>query len=285
MSMRNAVYGAAVKVMSRAASRNMDLPEREERHEQVRATVVGVRELAPNLRRLTLGGDGFGGMALNGADEYVGLIMPRPGHELEMPDPDIANVRAAAKAVPVDLRWYTIRELRPEDGGAAAEVDIDIVTHGDSGPGSAWALGAKAGDEVGIRFTGHCHYPHAGEQFYLADATAAPALRAIIESATPEELAGFHVLVVGDEDHLEPGLTELLADDSPRPASLTIIDDADGVAGYLADAPFDVGDLTYAWLCGESALATGSRRALVAAGMAKGAILFSGYWKEGAART
>ena len=44
-------------------------------------------------------------------------------------------------------------------------------------------------------------------------------------------------------------------------------------------------DLDYAWLCGESGLATSLRRHLVQEiGMDKRAITFSGYWKLGAAR-
>lgn len=282
MLLRNAVYDASVKAVNKAASRTMDLPERVERRELVRATVVRVVELADCLRRITLSGPGFEGIALNGADEYVGVIMPRSGHELQMPDPGISNVRTAVKHLPVDLRWYTIRELR--SGENDAEVDIDIVTHGDSGPGSAWALRAEVGDEVGIRFAGHCHYPHSGEQFYLADSTAAPALRSILAAADVERLAGFHVLVVGDVGHLEPGLPELPELGPHRPASVTIIASADDIPGYFASAPFSVGALEYAWLCGESSLVTGTRRTLVDAGMAKRAILFSGYWKKGAAR-
>lgn len=279
MSMRNALYGATVKAMEKTVARNQDLPERQVRRELVRATVSGVRELAPNLRRITVAAPEFGDMALNGADEYVALVLPRPGHPLTMPDAGIANIRAAARRLPVDVRWYTIRRLR------GADMDIDIVVHGDSGPGTAWALRARPGDSVGVRFHGHCHYPHAGPQFYLADATSAPALRSILEAATPEELAGFHVLVAAAADELEAGLEAGL--DLPRangvePASLTIVESADEVGDYLTDAPFAPGELAYAWLCGESSMVTSCRKELVRRGMPKDRILFSGYWRRGA---
>jgi NADPH-dependent ferric siderophore reductase len=42
----------------------------------------------------------------------------------------------------------------------------------------------------------------------------------------------------------------------------------------------------YAWVCGESALATGVRRHLVKErGMDRRSVMSSGYWKVGAART
>ena len=57
-----------------------------------------------------------------------------------MPDPEPLNVRASIAAIPEDvrpdLRWYTIRS----HDRAAGRIDVDIVTHGDSGPGSAWTV-------------------------------------------------------------------------------------------------------------------------------------------------
>ena len=71
-----------------------------------------------------------------------------------MPNADKVNVRTAVAQIPEaqrpEMRWYTVRALRPE----AAEIDVDIVVHGDSGPGSAWALRAAPGDRVGFRASG-----------------------------------------------------------------------------------------------------------------------------------
>ncbi|WJY76511.1 Vibriobactin utilization protein ViuB [Corynebacterium canis] len=272
MSLKNTLYKATVKGMTRAVSRNMDLPDREPRTELCQARVVRAVNLAPQLRRITLSAALFHDIELGGADEYVGLIMPKPGETLVMPDPNVLNVRAAVKHLPVNLRWYTIRELRND----AAEVDLDIVTHGTSGPGSTWTLLAKAGDEVGVRFMNSCHYQHTGPQFYLADPAAAPALRSILETLPAAEKARTHVLLNGVADELEPhfptaGLGSMARDQS--------------VEEYMQDLPFDPAELSYAWLCGEAALATGMRRALVAQQVPKKRILFSGYWKRGAART
>lgn len=277
MSMRNALYGATVKAMEKTVARNQDLPERVVRRELVRATVAETFELAPNLRRITLTAPDFGRLSRNGADEYVALVLPHPGHPLEMPDADIVNIRAAVRRLPVDVRWYTIRRLE------GTEMDVDVVVHGDSGPGTAWARRVRPGDSVGVRFHGHCHYPHSGPQFYLADATSAPALRSILEGASPSELADTHVLLAAPADELEPG-AGLPRSDGSQPASVTIVEAANAVGDYLADAPFAPADLAYAWLCGESSMVTSCRKELVRRGMPKDRILFSGYWRSGTAR-
>ncbi|MDO5077590.1 siderophore-interacting protein [Corynebacterium sp.] len=250
----------------------MDLPHREPRKELCRARVVRVVDLAPQLRRITLRDALFHDIELTGADEYVGLIMPKPGQALTMPDPSILNIRAAVKHLPVSLRWYTIRELRND----AAEIDLDIVTHGTSGPGSTWAILAQEGNEVGVRFMSSCHYQHTGQQFYLADPTAAPALRSIVATLPEEEKARTHVLLNGAADELEPHFPT---------AGLASVTRNRDVTDFVQDLPFDPSELNYAWLCGESSLVTSMRRALVSQQVPKKRILFSGYWKRGAART
>lgn len=283
MSVRNAIYNTTMKGLRKLTATRMDYAQNEIKSDLVRATVVTNTVLAPSLRRITLSAPEFHTLTLSGADEYFGLLIPQ-GDSLTMPDPSVDNIRAAVKEIPEDkrpaLRWYTVRQLRND----AAELDIDIVTHGDSGPGSAWALSAEPGSEVGIRFLTACHYPHSGQQFYLADPTAMPALRAIVESMDSATRATTHVFIVAEtDDLLEP--TTL-----PEVASITRIDaptaTAPGaVTDALASAPFSASELSYAWLCGESSIVTTARRALVKQyGMDKKNIFFSGYWKLGAQR-
>ena len=72
---------------------------------------------------------------------------------------------------------------------------FDVVTHGESGPGSAWALHAQAGNEVGIRAMTSTWRRKAGIQLLVADSTSAPAMRGLLEACTDAELAATHVRI------------------------------------------------------------------------------------------
>ncbi|WJZ03939.1 Vibriobactin utilization protein ViuB [Corynebacterium freiburgense] len=272
MTLKNKLYKATIKGMSLAMSRRIDLPEREPREELTQVTVTDTQQLAPQLRRITLEAELFQNIDFYGADEYIGLIMPKPGKTFELPNPEILNIRSAIKGMPVNLRWYTVRLHHKNQ----AKIDLDIVTHGTSGPGSIWALTTKVGDLAGVRLIGSCHYQHEGPQLYVADPTAAPALRNIVASLPNKEKARTHVLLQGTNNELEPNFPE---------SNLASFNRNIPISEYIKILPFDPATLEYAWLCGESSLATGMRRALVAKNVPKQKIMFSGYWKQGIART
>lgn len=258
-----------------------------EGHAQFEATVARVRDLNSVMRRITLAAPEFTSYYLAGPDEYFGLLMPGPDGRLHMPDGERVNPRAAIAEMPEDeqpgLRWYTIRELRR----AEAEIDVDIVTHGDSGPGSSWASRASVGDPVGFRSGGALYTTYDPErQLFVADETAVPALLAILEDRERRGLSG---LGEGISAHVEAPSAEVLSGmELPAEISLHERGDEDPGTAVLAAIRADeaaTADLGYAWLCGESGLATSLRRHLVQeVGMDKKAITFSGYWKLGAAR-
>ena len=256
-------------------------------HAQFEATVAAVRELNHSVRRITLAAPELTGYELAGPDEYFGLLMPGADGSLHMPDGERTNVRAAVAEMPEErqpgLRWYTVRELRRDLG----EVDVDIVTHGDSGPGSAWALRAAVGDPVGFRSGGALYTAFdAPRQLFVADETAAPALLAILQERGRRGLPG---LGEGVAAVVEAPSTDVVAG-MDLPSAVTVLERGDSAPGTaaleaLVADPAVTGGLDYAWLCGESGLATSLRRHLVQeVGMDKRAITFSGYWKLGAAR-
>lgn len=258
-----------------------------EGHAQFEATVARVRDLNPVVRRITLAAPELTGYPLVGPDEYFGLLVPGADGRLHLPDPERVNVRGAIADMPEaeqpGVRWYTIRQMRREQG----EIDVDIITHGDSGPGSAWATRAQVGDPVGFRSGGALYVAFDPEaQLFVADETAAPALLAILEERQRRGLPG---LGAGVTAHVEAPSAEVL-EGMDLPAGIAIHErggEAPGsaaLAAFVADPEAGAGH-DYAWLCGESGLATSLRRHLVQDhGMDRKAVTFSGYWKLGAAR-
>lgn len=277
------VLGAARAYARRTMADYVERPE----ESQFEVTVTRVVALNSVMRRITLTAPELAGYTLLGPDEYFGLLMPGADGQLHLPDPERTNVRAAISEMPEDeqpgLRWYTVRELRAD----AQELDVDIVTHGDSGPGSAWATTAQVGDIAAFR-SGGALYSRFGDarQLIVADETAVPALLAILEERARRGLPG---LGAGIEAHVEVPSTEVLGGlDLPAEVAVHVRgadDPGTAVLPALVASPASTADLDYAWLCGESGLATSLRRHLVQqVGMDKRDITFSGYWKLGAAR-
>lgn len=276
------VLGAARVYARRAMA---DYAERAE-ESQFEVTVARVVELNPVMRRITLAAPEIRDYSLLGPDEFFGLLMPGTDGCLHLPDPGRSNVRAAISEMSEDeqpgLRWYTIRSIRRREG----EVDVDIVTHGDSGPGSAWATAVQVGDVAGFRSGGALYSSFdCRRQLLVADETALPALLAILEERDRRGLPG---LAAGIEAHVEvPSSSVLDGMEMPSDVAVHLRGSAapgTAVLAALVDSPGSSADLDYAWLCGESGLATSLRRHLVQQGMDKRQITFSGYWKLGAAR-
>jgi NADPH-dependent ferric siderophore reductase len=155
-------------------------------------------------------------------------------------------------------------------------VDIDIVTHGDSGPGSRWALSAVAGDTAGL-FGAYAEYDTdpRHRQLIAGDHTALPAIAAILERL-PAEARATALVEVGPDDRIE------LA--HPSNAELTWVD-ACGQPGLALTAaihalPAEPG-YDYAWVAAERQPVAAIRRHLVKErGMAPEQIMFMGYWRS-----
>lgn len=272
-----------LSVLTKAASLVMARPPARTVFDQFRMTVHAVAELSPNLRRVTFHAREFADFEPAGPDECFALLMPPAGQtSVTMPSADRINVRQAVRKMPEDrrpeLRWYTIRALRPRE----QEIDVDFVLHGDSGPGSRWAGSARAGFEVGFRAGSATYLPPAGAETELlaADETALPALSAILESRNGGGPSVTHAFVeLPDESYRQP------VDTSIPVTWLYRGTDAPGSRLLPAVRGTDLSTVEYAWLCGESAIATGLRRHLVKdRGIDRRRILFSGYWKLGQAR-
>ncbi|GIL36454.1 siderophore-interacting protein [Phycicoccus sp. DTK01] len=252
---------------------------------QYAATVAEVHDLGAGMRRLVCEAPGLRDFVPCGPDEYVGLLMPPAGAPLVLPDPEPVNVRVTVAALPPAwrpaLRWYTVREHDPVRG----RVDIDVVTHGDSGPGSSWVSRARPGDAVGIRASGALYrgFEAGGRQVLVADETAVPSVAAILDAWGGADDARDH----GVEVHVEVADPRVLDAYDLGDARVHVRRGRPGSAvlpaldAELARRP---GPVAYGWACGEASLAAGARRVLVGHGTDRRDVFFCAYWKLGRPR-
>jgi NADPH-dependent ferric siderophore reductase len=225
-----------------------------------RAEVLASTRITRNMLRITLGGAGLAGFPAESVGGYIKLRLFPDG-------PD----------TPVVVRTYTVRNQR------AGEIDVDFALHADAsgshGPATDWALGAQPGDTIEIGGPGPAKPLPAGEEFYLLDMTALPAISVNLE-ALPTDARGHAVLEVQHADD---------AQDLAVPAGVTIewlVNPDPGsqpelLANHLRAAMPSNGAV-YAWVATEF----GSMRAARAflreeCGLTPQQLYISSYWKRG----
>lgn len=277
--------------------------------------------LSPHMARLTFGGPSVRGMRTCAADQRIKLFFPNAaGEQAALEDrPDwYAIYKTQDIAARPPMRTYTIRALRPE----AAEVDVDFVLHGETGPASRWALNARPGERLQMTA------PNAGFQgdpagyewkppaklshvLLIADETALPALAGILEDLAarpaPPRTQAF-VEIPDPDDALPtvtwPGLDLAWMPRGPAAHGARMIEalaTAEVPAAAQAAPLETVGDIDiesvlpwerasqaaagfYAWVAGESAAVMAIRRDLVQTrGLDRRSINLMGYWRLGRA--
>lgn len=274
-------------------------------HGLFRATVRTVSAPSPRLRRITLHSPAFATHQLSGPDEFFGLLMPQPGAPLHLPQhPGGENLRAAVAAMPEhirpNLRWYTVRRFDPHEG----ELTFDIVTHGITqqnldtdeqvGPGLRWCLSAQAGSEVGIWTARGLWHRASSAQTLIADPSALPSLRAILEytaAFAPQQLQEMHVIAVAENsEDIEP---KLLSEWQGRLGSLELLfSPATEFATHTARLLERIDYLEhparlarYVWVAGEGSLCKQVRRHCVNTWQLNPAeVQWCPYWFLGKAR-
>jgi NADPH-dependent ferric siderophore reductase len=283
--------------------------------------VARTRRLSPSFLRVTFTGPDLDEFGSQGADQRIKVLFPleRTGMaHCPLGGDWYARWRALPDELRNPMRSYTVRAARPLE----REVDVDFVLHGPTGPASAWAERAQAGDEVVLvgpdaRFPGAPGgvewRPPAGVRSLLlaGDETAVPALSSIAESLPYGTRARVVLEVPTDEDVLD---LDVAADvrltwlprrcgtsTHPFGALLTaaVCAAADELGGGHRGADADevdpdelvweVPDGTatagcYVWLAGEAGVVTGLRRHLLReAGVDRRSVAFMGYWRRGRA--
>ena len=271
-------------------------------HSLIRAHVHSARYLTPTLLRIVLQAPEFHELSLTGPDEFFGLLMPQANQPFTSPEDytgqkiEGLNIRAAVADMPEDvrpdLRWYTVRHLDRAQG----LLTFDVATHGvtaetitaTTGPGLAWCLRAAPGDPAGIWTCQGLWHRGKSRQVLIADPSALPSVRAILEftaAFAPEQLSQLHVvsLTSGPEDS-EP---ELMQQWNQQVASITELNAPANSFAAAAKTHMETQryEVDYLWVAGEGDLCKVVRaHAIKQWGMPKEAVQWCPYWFIGKAR-
>ncbi|WP_375492330.1 siderophore-interacting protein, partial [uncultured Jatrophihabitans sp.] len=235
--------------MSTAAS---TLVRRSPAHE---ARVVGVRDLTPRMRRVTIRADAMLGVQIKPAQDVELLLREPSGRRVK--------------------RRYTIRHVRPDTG----ELDLDVVLHGD-GPGARWAAAAQIGDDVEFQGPrGKLELRSAAAHMLVGDESALPAIAAICAALPPGEPATALIEITDASDEL------------PVAAAVRWVHRGEAAAGgadLLLDAARDVLASSEAdpaaargYLMGETRAMVALRALLENHGVPHESIFVKGYWNLG----
>ncbi|WP_158885442.1 siderophore-interacting protein [Amycolatopsis anabasis] len=245
--------------------------------------VARVRELTPHMVRITLAGEQVREFVNGGPDAYIKVFFPLSGQERPVLPPheeDRLSWYRRYLAMPDDvrppMRTYTVRAHRPEQ----AELDVDFVVHGDTGPATRWAQAAKPGDEVAFIGPGGLYAVPEGTEWQLlvGDETAVPAIAGILEGLPDGQPAQVWI-------ELDDPADKQQFETRGRAEVHWIVRGSRGYGEAVLDAvraaEFPDGQ-PYAWLAGEAGLVKFARRHLVRErGIDKRAITFTGYWRQG----
>ncbi len=251
------------------------------------ADVARSERVTPHMVRVTFAGDDLRRLPARGFDQWFRLFLPR-----EEGDTDFGAVPegfgmagymkylTSRSGTRPPLRNYTVRALRPEAG----ELDVDFVAHGDRGIAGPWAQRARAGERVVLIDQGRGFDPvdDADRTLLVGDESALPAIAGILRDL-PRDASGLAIIELPDAADRQP--VEAPAgfevrwmprrDPHDRPGVLAL----EAVRDYAPEHP----QTLHAYLAGEQTLVAEGRRHLVAAGVPKPRIAFTGYWKVGRA--
>jgi NADPH-dependent ferric siderophore reductase len=223
-----------------------------------RLTVAAVEQLTPRMRRLSLGADDLGELQAKAGQDMLFML------------PDGADGLAR--------RHYTVRRVDRD----ARRIDVDVVLHGDSTPGTRWALDARPGDGVlafGPRGRNVIE-PGADWRLFVGDETCIPAIFAMLETLPPGAQAHAIIEVAADDDRQTLTTAAKVDIDwisrggaHAGPSSKALIE-------RLSAWPLPAGR-GHVYVLGETSTIRRQRHDLLARGVAKDQIFGEGYWRPG----
>jgi len=251
------------------------------------AEVAGSERVTPHMVRVTFRGDDLTRLPQRGFDQWFRLFLPCTDDETDFSAvPErfgmvgyLKYLRTGSGTRP-PFRNYTVRAHRPEAG----ELDVDFVAHGDTGIAGTWAQRAEVGEQVALIDQGRGFDPldDTDEVLLVGDESALPAVVGILRDL-PRDATGVAIVEVPHADDAQdvdaPAGVDVRwlprSDPHDRPGLLAL----DAVRDRTPTNPAGL----HAYLAGEQQLVAESRRHLVAAGVPKARIQFTGYWKVGRA--
>lgn len=144
-------------------------------------SVSGIRELTPNMRRISLVGSDLDDFPEGQESGYVKLLLEQEGEQVR--------------------RSYTIREF----DASAKTLHLDFMLHADGGPASAWAEQAKVGHQVTLVGPGAKKLVDFEADWFLiaGDMTALPAISVNIEQLPSDAKGYIAVEIKAAEDKQE----------------------------------------------------------------------------------
>jgi len=249
------------------------------------ASVVRTERISPSFQRVTVGGAELGGFEWLGFDQWFRLFLPpSPSTPLQLPRVSGRSWYRSYLLIPESLRPhcanYTVAGFRRTSDGVELDIDVVLHWHGGALAGTVarWAESARPGSPVGLLGQGCLFDPPPGtaDHVLAGDETGVPGLRGILASLDPSA-RGVALLEVPDAadccDIAAPTGVEVRWLPRSRGRS------EPGRLALAALAELNPPAHAYAYVVGESGLATGGRRVLKRAGVPPSQITFSGFWK------
>jgi NADPH-dependent ferric siderophore reductase len=238
-----------------------------------RTTVESTERLTPHMTRITFK-DKSPSAVQTWPDQQLKLLFPQENRPLVLPP---------AKAEGDGMTWYTAYlSMPPEDrpimrsftvrARTTTHLTVDFVLHDHGGPAANWAKTAAPGDTIGRYGPAEIYrqeLPLDTDWILLAgDETALPAISTLL----PLVPNATTLVEVADEQEEQPipNIRWLHRNESLHGRLLV---------QAVKDLPLP-NSPTFAWLAGEAGMVRALRRTLIAKGIPKQAINFTGYWRS-----
>lgn len=237
------------------------------RHELVlrEVTVQEVQRVAPDMVRLTVGGDSLDGWVSDGAADHIKLFLPNPTTGV------ITTPRDNNPAAVISRDFTPL----PRQTDAGTVMDLDFYTHVDPGPAASFALNAQVGSTLTIGGPrGSRGIPQGATRFILvADETALPSVSRWVADA-PE---GAEIIVIatvtGDGSWVQDYV-------GARAQVVITENNADQAIAAITDA--GITDTTFVFVAGNAATLVPIRRHLRRVlNLPAAQVAVSGYWRTG----